>query len=164
MSPYEINSYSSSEISQPSADSAFVPFAVQRSNDLQSSDRFGASASTQQLSEQPEADAPAVKPDGFLATPLIWMLPLWGAIVWLLLLGTASEAWKLLRYNSTHVKSGQRVRVPCKNCRFFSSNLYLKCAVRPSDALTERAIDCADFCQKLDAEETKPQAKRDVRH
>lgn len=93
--------------------------------------------------------------------PLVWLLPIWGAIVWLLLLGTASEAWKLLRYNATTLKQGQRV--PCKNCQFFSSNFYLKCAVRPSDALTDRAVDCTDFCQKSAIEESKPQAKGGIR-
>lgn len=35
--------------------------------------------------------------------------------------------------------------VPCKKCRYFSGNHYLKCAVNPSDALTERAINCTDY-------------------
>lgn len=35
--------------------------------------------------------------------------------------------------------------VPCKKCRYFSGNHYLKCAVNPSDALTERAITCSDY-------------------
>ncbi|MEG3436450.1 hypothetical protein V0288_04905 [Pannus brasiliensis CCIBt3594] len=34
---------------------------------------------------------------------------------------------------------------PCASCRFFSNNVYLKCAVRPSDALTDRAVDCPDY-------------------
>lgn len=41
--------------------------------------------------------------------------------------------------------------IPCSNCRFFSSNPYLKCAVHPAIALTKQAIDCADYC---------PQAKK----
>ncbi len=35
--------------------------------------------------------------------------------------------------------------VPCKKCRYFSGNHYLKCAVNPSDAMTERATNCADY-------------------
>jgi len=35
---------------------------------------------------------------------------------------------------------------PCPSCQFFSKNVYLKCAVRPTDVLTDRAIDCADYC------------------
>jgi hypothetical protein len=37
---------------------------------------------------------------------------------------------------------------PCPSCRFFSSNLYLKCAVRPADVLTERAVHCSDYCPR----------------
>lgn len=35
--------------------------------------------------------------------------------------------------------------VPCRNCIFFKSNPYLKCAVNPIDALTTNAIDCTDY-------------------
>lgn len=45
-------------------------------------------------------------------------------------------------------------KIPCSNCRFFSSNPYLKCAVNPAIALTEEAINCADYC---------PQAKKSFR-
>lgn len=38
---------------------------------------------------------------------------------------------------------------PCPSCRFFSRNAYLKCAVRPCDVLTDRAIDCSDYCSNL---------------
>lgn len=36
--------------------------------------------------------------------------------------------------------------IPCNNCRFFSSNPYVKCAVHPAIALTKEAINCADYC------------------
>lgn len=35
--------------------------------------------------------------------------------------------------------------IPCKKCRFFSSNPYIKCAVHPCIALTEKAINCSDY-------------------
>ncbi|MBW4470739.1 MAG: hypothetical protein KME45_10105 [Stenomitos rutilans HA7619-LM2] len=41
-------------------------------------------------------------------------------------------------------------RVPCRQCRFFKDNPYLKCAIRPSDALTAQAIDCADYASHAD--------------
>lgn len=34
---------------------------------------------------------------------------------------------------------------PCRNCRFFSSNAFLKCAVQPSIVLTAKAVDCSDY-------------------
>ena len=35
--------------------------------------------------------------------------------------------------------------VPCRHCRFFNNNPYLKCTVRPTTAMTGEAIDCSDF-------------------
>lgn len=40
----------------------------------------------------------------------------------------------------------QHSKIPCRGCRFFNSNPYLRCAIRPVDALTEQAIDCSDYC------------------
>lgn len=34
---------------------------------------------------------------------------------------------------------------PCSSCRFFSHNAYLKCAVHPSIALTQKAANCSNF-------------------
>jgi hypothetical protein len=43
--------------------------------------------------------------------------------------------------NSSH-------QVPCKNCKFFANNHYLKCAVKPDIVLTEAAINCSEYCPK----------------
>lgn len=37
---------------------------------------------------------------------------------------------------------------PCRNCRYFESNPYLKCTVQPSFALTVRSLDCSDYYPK----------------
>ncbi|AUT01681.1 hypothetical protein CLI64_15530 [Nostoc sp. CENA543] len=34
---------------------------------------------------------------------------------------------------------------PCKKCRFFADNSYLKCAVNPCTVLTASAINCHDY-------------------
>lgn len=36
-------------------------------------------------------------------------------------------------------------KIPCQNCRFFSNSSYLKCAVHPTAAMTQSAIDCLDY-------------------
>lgn len=149
------NFYSRIEKSNAFADATPVHVTALQSGELISK------ADAVQIAEQRESTVNEVKPTDLFGSNLVWLLPVWGAIVWLLLFCTASEAWKLLRHNVATVKPGQRV--PCKNCRYFSSNFYLKCAVRPSDALTERAVDCSDFCQKLSIEESKPQSKHSVR-
>ncbi|MDM9381488.1 hypothetical protein QUB80_12330 [Chlorogloeopsis sp. ULAP01] len=33
----------------------------------------------------------------------------------------------------------------CQNCRYFSNNKYIKCAVNPTIALTEEAKNCLDY-------------------
>lgn len=42
-------------------------------------------------------------------------------------------------------RSKQLVKTPCHNCRFFSDNRYLKCAVQPDIVLTKASIDCSDY-------------------
>lgn len=37
-------------------------------------------------------------------------------------------------------------QTPCKNCKFYISNFYLKCAVHPSEVLTKQARHCVDYC------------------
>ncbi len=39
-------------------------------------------------------------------------------------------------------------QIPCKRCKFYSNDPHLKCAVNPSVVLTEKAIDCSDYCAK----------------
>ncbi|MEH2155950.1 hypothetical protein [Nostoc sp.] len=36
-------------------------------------------------------------------------------------------------------------KLPCKSCRFYSNNHYLKCAVNPSIVLTEEAMSCSEY-------------------
>ncbi|MEH2164121.1 MAG: hypothetical protein V7K38_24485 [Nostoc sp.] len=36
-------------------------------------------------------------------------------------------------------------KLPCQNCRFYSNNHYLKCAVNPSIVLTEEAMNCSEY-------------------
>ncbi|MEH2407753.1 hypothetical protein [Nostoc sp.] len=36
-------------------------------------------------------------------------------------------------------------KLPCKNCRFYSHNHYLKCAVNPSIVLTKEAMNCSEY-------------------
>lgn len=41
-------------------------------------------------------------------------------------------------------------QVPCRNCRFYSNNHYLKCAVQPSIVMTNEAKNCSEFSPKKD--------------
>ncbi len=39
-------------------------------------------------------------------------------------------------------------QIPCRNCKFFAQNQYLKCAVRPFTVLTAEAANCSDYCSR----------------
>lgn len=41
------------------------------------------------------------------------------------------------------VKKSQQL--PCKNCKFYTNNHYLKCAVNPSIVMTEEAKNCSEY-------------------
>ncbi len=45
---------------------------------------------------------------------------------------------RIFTINSLH-------KVPCKNCKYYSSNHYLKCAVQPSIVMTEEAKNCSEY-------------------
>ena len=48
-------------------------------------------------------------------------------------------------------------KLPCKNCRFYSNNHYLKCAVNPSIVLTDEAINCYEYSRsKKDSSSKNP--------
>jgi hypothetical protein len=83
----------------------------------------------------------------FDTTDAAWLLlPLWFAIVWVVLFFAFSEGF---RFTQSRFKKLQPAsRIPCKNCRFYTSSAYLKCAVNPLDAATERAIACSDYDPK----------------
>ena len=54
--------------------------------------------------------------------------------------------WSLLSLLLDAVaKAKQMHKIPCTNCRFFTNNYSLKCAVNPCIANTEEAIDCSDY-------------------
>lgn len=69
-------------------------------------------------------------------------LVLFGAIA----LTRLPDIWKGARSKIEKVRSIQQT--PCRNCKYFTNNAYLKCAVRPKTAMTEEAINCPDYCSK----------------
>lgn len=35
--------------------------------------------------------------------------------------------------------------IPCRKCKFFNNNIYIKCAVKPNKVLRPEAKDCTDY-------------------
>jgi len=69
----------------------------------------------------------------------IYLLALIGWLIFLRL----SNSRKILKNRSTTLQYFSQI--PCRTCRFFTNNQYLKCAVHPSTVLKQQAINCPDY-------------------
>jgi hypothetical protein len=59
--------------------------------------------------------------------------------------------WKrsrLLRDGKSSLFAKKSSKIPCRKCRFYSDNNFLKCAVQPDIACTEEANNCSDYSPK----------------
>jgi len=72
---------------------------------------------------------------GFYIFGMLVFVGLWVDIS----LRKALQHWKLQRASR---------RYPCSQCRYFTGEALLKCAVNPLEVLTEAAVDCRDFAKK----------------
>ncbi len=58
----------------------------------------------------------------------------------------ALAIWNTLSAVRDGVKRAETMhQIPCPNCKFFTDDYHLKCPVRPTDAMSETAINCPDF-------------------
>lgn len=71
------------------------------------------------------------------------LIPLGFVAIWAAVVCIISDSWKLNRKDMTRSKS--IAQLPCKKCRFFTNNPYLKCAVNPHVAMTKAATECQDY-------------------
>lgn len=39
-----------------------------------------------------------------------------------------------------------RDKAPCRHCQYLNHNPYIKCALHPKAVLTDKAVDCQDYC------------------
>lgn len=54
--------------------------------------------------------------------------------------------WNVYTSFRDMTKNAKRMhQIPCANCQFFTGDYNLKCTVRPTDALSEDAIECPDY-------------------
>ena len=79
------------------------------------------------------------------ATPdsAILLVPIFSIMVWMIVASKLPGVWKEAR--NRIVSLNQLEPMPCRNCRFFVNNHYLKCAVQPSIVLTPQALKCSDY-------------------
>jgi hypothetical protein len=71
------------------------------------------------------------------------LIPLCFVAIWAAVVCVISDTWKLSRKDMTTNK--QIAQLPCKKCRFYNNNPYVKCAVNPHAAMTKEAMECQDY-------------------
>lgn len=74
----------------------------------------------------------------------LYIIPTAFFTFWLMYLIFSTDILKFAKHKFSLIKHLEQV--PCKNCRYFTNNPYLRCAVNPSIALTSDAINCSDYC------------------
>jgi hypothetical protein len=71
------------------------------------------------------------------------LVPLCFVLAWTLV---GLIAWSLMMAARDGVaRATEMHKIPCAECRYFTNDHRLKCPLHPKIALTEAAIDCADF-------------------
>jgi hypothetical protein len=82
---------------------------------------------------------------------------LWGTIGSLVILSTIGGL--IYAYFFNRKQNSFRVNLPdkiaCSDCKYFNSNHFLKCALHPVTVLTEQAVDCIDYDQKVEIKQVK---------
>ena len=73
------------------------------------------------------------------------LVPLCFILAWAGIFLSIWHVWTLFRESLANAQ--QMHKIPCPNCKFFTSNYHLKCPVHPITALSEEAIGCPDFEQ-----------------
>ncbi len=89
-----------------------------------------------------------VKPLGGVSSDSIMLGGIVGFIIcWAAIFLMLSKRVRLARKKiAVDIKTLEQI--PCKNCNFYSNDPHLKCAVNPSSVMTEKAVDCSDYCAK----------------
>lgn len=92
-----------------------------------------------------QAEPNIANPDASaISTNTLFLIPISLLTAWAISVVIYSDILTILKHGFLAVKHSNQV--PCRNCRFFQNNPYLRCAVNPATALTDKASDCSDYC------------------
>ena len=72
-----------------------------------------------------------------------WLQPICFGVAWVVIASLGSNIFRLFQEGQARLKTLHQI--PCANCRYFTNDRHLKCTVHPTVALSEDAINCADF-------------------
>ncbi len=70
-----------------------------------------------------------------------------GLIAWGFLALAVVQIGRMLTEGTANAR--RMHQIPCSKCQYFSGDYTLKCALHPSRAGSEAAIDCGDFADQL---------------
>lgn len=73
----------------------------------------------------------------------LFLFPIGFLVLWTIAVFVFLETSKLRRGKELLLKHFHRI--PCRNCRYYSDNPYMKCAVNPAISQTREAANCQDF-------------------
>ncbi|WP_066378783.1 MULTISPECIES: hypothetical protein [unclassified Anabaena] len=79
----------------------------------------------------------------------ISLTPIGLVFSWVIFFLILRKIRSILEYKMVETVKGIN-QLPCRNCRFYANNHYMKCAVQPSIVMTEEAKDCSDYSPKND--------------
>jgi hypothetical protein len=83
-----------------------------------------------------------------LISMLMQLIPFIYKLVFIILIAAGLSSYLLSAWKNTKKNLIQLQRlheIPCSHCLFFTGEYNLKCAVHPCNALSEKAIGCADY-------------------
>ncbi|HZG39723.1 MAG TPA: hypothetical protein VEZ50_13665 [Nodosilinea sp.] len=82
-------------------------------------------------------------PAGLVSLVQLVLVPLCFALAWGLVGLTVWNLVAAVREGTS--RASIMHKIPCADCRYFTNDHRLKCPIHPKIALSEAAIDCADF-------------------
>jgi hypothetical protein len=53
--------------------------------------------------------------------------------------------------------------IPCRHCRYFNDNQFLKCTLHPATTLTNQSVDCRDYCSNNNEKTIKKHGRSDAK-
>ncbi|MDZ8187083.1 MAG: hypothetical protein RMX96_19825 [Nostoc sp. ChiSLP02] len=83
--------------------------------------------------------------DGEIPTFLVFLAPVCFMIVGVAFWVIISKILKITQNKHGTSNIDRLNQYPCRNCKFFDDNNYIKCAVKPSVVLTKQARDCPEY-------------------
>lgn len=83
--------------------------------------------------------------DGDIPTAIVFLAPICFMIVGAVFLFIILQFLKITQNKKDIFNIDCMKECPCRRCKFFVDNNYIKCAVNPSIVLTKQAINCSEY-------------------